>query len=320
MDKLNRLLKAIDSIVKEEADELEEKIAEFPAVDATLTAIEAYEKTVANLLRRQKKHFVNGINEFIAKENTLGEILIYVIQNLFASDEFAEEMAAETATFLELTTSELTSAIMESIDEEVSFSTLSMRTLEWIASWSKDLGKLMQLNTHREVEAALVAAIENGEGIPDAIKRLKDLPGFNRNRARATAITEILTANSHSQHEAYRQSPAVAGKKWKHTGSKKNKPRPDHVELNGTVVGVNETFNVGGEKAQYPRDTSLSAKQRVFCHCTMGPEIDSKILKLSKEEKEKLRDEAIKDDDDAWLKELDDMAKKKSDDWHQNNK
>jgi uncharacterized protein with gpF-like domain len=178
----------------------------------------------------------------------------------------------------------------------------------------------MQLTTHTEVEAALTAAVENGEGISDAIKRLKDLPGFTRNRARATAITEILTANSHSQYEAYRQSPAVTGKKWKHTGKKKNKPRPDHVALDGTVVGVDETFNVGGEKAQYPRDTSLSAKQRVLCHCTMGPEVDSKILGLSKEEKEKLRDDALKDADDAWLKELDAKAKKKSDDWHKNNK
>ena len=320
MNKLDRLHKAIDSIVKEEADELGEQISEFPAVDATLTAIEEYEKKVADLLRKQKKHFVNGINEFIAKENTLGDILIYVTQNLFASDEFAEEMGSETAAFLELTTSELTSAIMESIDEEVSFSILSRKTVDWIATWSKDLGKLMQLNTHTEVEAALAAAIENGEGIPDAIKRLKDLPGFNRKRARATAITEILTANSHSQHEAYRQSPAVTGKKWKHSGKKKNKPRPDHVDLNGTVVGVDETFDVGGEKAQYPRDTNLSAKQRVFCHCTMGPEIDSKILKLSKEEKEKLRDEALQQADDDYLKELDAKAKKKSDDWHKNNK
>lgn len=320
MDKLERLLKAIDFIVKEETDDLEEKISEFPAVDATLTAIDEYEKKVANLLRRQKKHFVNGINELIAKEITLSEILIYVMQNLFTSDEFAEEMEDLTASFLEMTISELTSAIMKNIDEDVSFSTLSKRTLDWIASWSKELGKLMKLTTHTEVEAALSASIENGEGIPDAIKRLKDLPGFNRKRARATAITEILTANSHSQHEAYLQSPAVTGKKWKHTGKKKNQPRPDHVALNGTVVGVDETFNVGGEKAQYPRDTSLSAKQRVFCHCTMGPEVDSEVLGLSKEEKEKLRDEALQQIDDNYLKELDAKAKKKSDDWHKNNK
>ena len=320
MDKLGRLLKAIDLIVKEEADELEEKIAEFPAVDATLTAIEVYEKKVANLLRRQKKHFIDGINKFIAKENTLGEILNHVTQNLFASDEFTQEMGEETATFLESTISELTSAIMESIDDEVSFSTFSKRTVDWITTWSKDLAELMKISTHNEVEAALSLAIDNGEGIPDAIKRLKDLPSFNRNRARATAITEILTASSHSQYEAYKQSPAVTGKKWKHTGKKKNKPRQDHVKLNGTIVAIDDTFDVGGEEAQYPRDPSLSAKQRVFCHCTMGPEVDSKILALSKEEKGKLRDEALQKSDDDYLKELDARAKKKSDDWHKNNK
>jgi hypothetical protein len=48
---------------------------------------------------------------------------------------------------------------MGSIDEEVSFSILSKKTVDWIATWSKDLGKFMQLNIHTELEAALAAAI-----------------------------------------------------------------------------------------------------------------------------------------------------------------
>lgn len=292
MDKVERLLKAIDAIVKEEADELKDSLSEFPEVDKTVEYIEDFEKKLAKLLRTQKKHFVDGFNKSVTKEED-PEKLREILNRLMDSDEFAEELVPIAESFLTMTVTELTTATMELIDKDVSFKILSKRTTDWISSWSEQLAELMKLSTHSEIEAALTTVIENGEGIPEAVKALKDLPGFNRKRARATAITEILTASSHSQWEAYKQSPAVVGKKWKHSGSKKNKPRPDHVKLDGTVVGVDEAFDVGGEEAQYPRDPSLSTKQRVNCHCAMGPSIDKKILKLSKEEKEKLRDEAL---------------------------
>lgn len=292
MDKVERLLKAINAIVKEEADELKDSLSEFPEVDKTVEYIEDFEKKLAKLLRNQRKHFVEGFKKLITKEED-PEKLREILNRLMDSDEFAEELVPIAESFLTMTVTELTTAIMELIDKDVSFKILSKRTTDWITSWSKELAELMKLSTHNEIEAVITTVIENGEGISEAIKLLKDLPGFDRKRARATAITEILTASSHSQWEAYKQSPAVVGKKWKHSGSKKNKPRPDHVKLDGTVVGVDEAFDVGGEEAQYPRDPSLSAKQRVNCHCAMGPSVNDNILKLSKEEKERLRDEAI---------------------------
>lgn len=304
MDKPNRLLKAMGAIIKEEADELKDEISEFPAVDTTLSAIEEYEKKVAGLLRQQKKHFVNGLKAAITKDEaedtkTLGSIL----GKLLEDDEFAEKMAEYTATFLTMTIEELTGAIMENIDEDVAFEVLTQKTLDWIQEWAQDLGNLMKLSTHTEVEVALKAVIENGEGIPDAIKRLKDLPGFNRKRARTTAITEVLRANSVAAHEAYVQSPAVTQKMWKHSGARKNKPRKNHVKLDGITIGLDEYFDVGGHEGRYPRDSRLPPEESVNCHCVLGPVVDEKILGLSKEEKQKLRDQAIQEADEKWAKE-----------------
>lgn len=304
MDKLGRLLKAIDSIVKEETDELKDEISEFPAVDATLNAIEEYEKKVAGLFRDQRKHFIDGFKKAISKDETdESQTLGAILRRLLEMDEFAKKMAEYTETFLSMTVEELTEAIMENIDEDVVFDVLSQRTVDWIKSWSKDLGELMKLSTHTELEAAITAVIENGEGVDKAIERLKYLPGFNRNRARTTAITEVLRANSVSAHEAFLQSPAVTQKIWKHSGARKNKPRPKHVDLNGITIGLDEYFDVGGHKGLYPRDKNLPAKEVVNCHCVLGPIIDAKILGLSKEEKQKLRDQAIAEADEKWAKE-----------------
>ncbi|MBP2635544.1 MAG: phage Mu protein like protein [Firmicutes bacterium] len=303
MDKLERLLKAIDAIVKDEGDELKEELLECPALAATLNAIEEYETKVAALLREQKRHFVNGFKTAVVKDDVLdGDTLAVLFKKLVQSDEFAEKMAEYTGTFLSMTTEEFVNEIMENIDEDITFELLSDFVLDWITEWSVELGNIMKLTTHSELEAALQVVIENGEGIDKAVSRIKDLPEFNRTRARTTAITEVLRANSVAAHEAYIQSPAVTQKIWKHSGAKKNKPRESHVALNGVTIGLDEHFNVSGYKALYPRDSKLPASESVNCHCVLGPGIDSAILSLSKEEKLKLRDQAIKEYNEKWAK------------------
>jgi len=295
MDKVDKLLKALDKVIKEEEDDLKEELEEFEGVDIVVKSINDYEKKISKLLRKQKKHFIKGINEYVAKDVALKDLVNYVMQDLTAADTFMEDMEGITMEFLELTIKELCTMLMEAIDKDVQFEVFSERTTDWIKSWSKDLADLMKLNTHESIEKVLNEALENGEGIPKIIDKLKELPDFNRNRAKATAITEMLTAHSRSQWESYMQSPAVTEKTWKHSGGKGIKPREDHVALDGTSVAVDKEFSVGGESAQYPRDPNLTAKQRVNCHCAMGPKVDQSIIKLSKEEKLKLREEALKE-------------------------
>ncbi len=296
MRKVDRLLKSINTVIKSEEEDADitDVVPDFPGLDKIPKYIEDYEKKVAKLFRNQRKYFLNGVKDYIQKDITIDGLLNYLSQDLFASDEFLADMEETTKDFLSLTIAEMTSEIMDAIDKEVSFSVLSTRTTDWIDSWSHDLGEIMKLNTHQSLEAALKKVIEEGGSIADAEIAIKDLPQFDRIRARTTAITEILTASSRSQWEAYMQSPAVTKKSWKHSGGKKNNPRKEHEDLDGTEIGVDEKFDVNGNEADYPRDPSLPASERVNCHCAMGPVVDESILGLSKEEKEKLREEALK--------------------------
>lgn len=293
MDKVSRLLKALDKIIKEEEDDLKEDLEEFEGVDTVIKAINSYEKKVAKHLRAQMKYIISGIDDYISKDVSLKALIKYVMKDLQKDDSFIEEMEKSSKSFFDKTLNELCSMLMDSLDKDVQFEVFSERTTDWISSWSKELAQIMNLSTYNSIENILNKALEDGEGIPKIIDKLKELPEFNRERARTTAITEMLTAHSVSLWESFMQSPCVTEKCWKHSGGKGIKPRDEHVNLDGTAVAISEAFIVGGEEAQYPRDPSLSAKQRVNCHCTMGPVVDKKIIKLSKEEKLKLREEAL---------------------------
>lgn len=117
----------------------------------------------------------------------------------------------------------------------------------------------------------------------------------------------MLRANSVSAQEAYIQSPAVSEKKWRHTGARKNNPRKNHVDMDGQIVPVNETFELIGTDGvtyypMYPRDTILPPSESVNCHCIHQPIVDKEIIGLSIEEREKLQKNCINDDNKAWKK------------------
>ncbi|CAI6282878.1 phage head morphogenesis protein [Bacillus subtilis] len=301
MNKTDKLLENLNVFIqKAEEDErknLMESVPDFPGLSKIPNFVEEYEKGIAKLLRRQRKKFLDGLKGFVSKdsEETLKALLVFFTQNLFAEDDFAEEFQELTEGFLQQTIEELAEVIMDSIDPEAPFKVLSNRTINWIKDWSEKLAQIMKLNTHEAVENTLSDAIENGSSIEDIELTLKEMPQFDRERARTTAITEVLAASSAAQHESYSQSPAVKKKKWRHSGGKKNNPRENHIDLDGTIIGIDEEFQIpgSGETCMFPRDPKLSAGERVHCHCVLSPVVDNRILGLSAEEKEEIRREVL---------------------------
>ncbi|WFO98097.1 phage head morphogenesis protein [Bacillus subtilis] len=301
MNKTDKLLESLNVFIQKAEEnqykQLGEMVPDFPGKSNIPKYVEVYEKGIARLLRRQRKKYLDGLNGFVSKDSneTLEALLVFFTQNLFAEDDFEEEFQELTEGFLQQTIEELAEVIMDSIDPEVPFKVLSNRTINWIKDWSKKLAGIMKLNTHEAVENVLTAAIENGSSIQNIELTLKDMSQFDRERARTTAITEVLAASSAAQHESYAQSPSVKKKKWRHSGNKKNNPRENHIDLDGTVIGVDEEFQIPGssESCMFPRDPKLSAGERVHCHCVLSPVVDNMILGLSAEEKEEIHREAL---------------------------
>ncbi len=304
MQKIDKLLDSLNEwIEKADTDDFTASLpADLEVLDMLPGYVEEFEKEIAQLLRVQKKYFVDGIKNYTKKDAVeksikIKDIIDFVTGSLFGADTFAKSLSKAARKFLDYTMKDMTKAFMDAIDPDIQFNIFSKRTTKWIDSWSDELGKIMKINSHKAVERILNEGLEKGKGIKEIARELAKLPEFDRKRAKTTAQTEVLAACSASQFESYRQSPAVTGKKWRHSGARKNDPRENHVEYDGTTVPVEDEFELpkSGERCMFPRDSSLSAKERVNCKCVMSPAVDNNILGLSEEEKQKIREETLKE-------------------------
>ncbi|MBO1583134.1 phage minor head protein [Bacillus sp. XF8] len=304
MQKIDKLLTSLNEwIEKADTDDFTDSLpADLEVLDMLPGYVEEFEKEIAKLLRKQRRYFINGIKNYTKKDSLekafrIRDIINFVKGSLFGADTFAQSLSKAARKFLDYTMKDMTTAFMNAIDPDIQFKVFSKRTTKWVKGWSDKLGKLMQINSHKAVERVLNDGLEKGKGIREISRELEKLPEFDRKRARRTAQTETLAACSASQLESYRQSPAVTGKKWRHSGARKNDPRENHVEYDGTTVPVEDEFELpgSGERCMFPRDSSLSAKERVNCKCVMSPAVDNDILGLSEEEKQKIREETLRE-------------------------
>ncbi|MCU5656470.1 phage head morphogenesis protein [Bacillus mycoides] len=304
MQKIDKLLTSLNEwIEKADTDDFTGSLPDdLEVLDLLPGYVEDFEKEIATLLRKQRKYFLDGIKNYTKKDAVekglkIKDIIDFVTGSLFGADTFAKSLSKAARKFLDYTMKDMTKAFMDAIDPDIQFKVFSKRTTKWIDNWSDELGKIMQINSHKAVERILNEGLEKGKGIKEIARELAKLPEFDRKRAKTTAQTEVLAACSASQFESYRQSPAVTGKKWRHSGAKNNQPRDNHVAYDGTTVPVEDEFELpgSGEKCMFPRDSSLSAKERVNCKCVLQPAVDNNILGLSEEEKQKIREETLKE-------------------------
>lgn len=305
LKKLEVILKHLEPILKAENDNLKEDMGDEYTdddKDLLITLVDRYETALNKALIAERKRVLGYLNTFIAKDINLAQLMAYIVSQMEKDTSMQSQVTTISETELENDIGEITPIIMNIIDKDVGFTTTTARTSNWITNWSNDLGQLMKLNTVEGVERALKTGVENGHSIQKIQMELETLPQFSRTRARTTAITEVLTAHSASHYEAYKQSPAVTGKKWKHSGGRKNNPRKWHVDYSGTEVDVDEFFTLKGEKGMYPRDPRFSARNRVRCHCAMGPVTDPKILSMKPAQKQKLQKQKIADDNKEFKK------------------
>jgi DNA-dependent RNA polymerase auxiliary subunit epsilon len=294
----NDLIKAIDVILKSEDDDLSDLLASegFSDTAYTVEQINALEDKFAEALEKEREHFSNDGNS-----PSLNDYINHVKQDLMASDTFAAAIGLANKQVLEITLEQLTKTYMALLDKDVPFEMFTKATTNFINDWSEQLGEIMKLASHDRLQEILDIALENGDSVQDVIADLEDAYCFSRLRARRTAITEMLRAHSYAKNEAFTQSPVVTKVQWKHSGGKGINPRKHHEALDGTTIKKNGKFTIyapsGTFKAMFPRDTNLPASETVECHCTHSAVVDEDILGLSKEEKIKLRDEAIAEAD-----------------------
>ena len=310
------LIKAIDAYIAKVDNDLKDELdaAGYKDAKGTLNSAERLEEALSEAMNRDTEIIAGelertgDVEEF--QENKWGKY-----RNASAlADDIQDAVANELSDVIP----RLAGTYLTNTDSGLVITALRQRTTDWITSWSQELGSIMKLTSHDGIQSILSDAMSNGWSVPDVTRQLMD-GGIRTNysRARSTALTEMLTAHSVSNQEAYMQSPAVEDKGWRHTGSRRNKPRPNHVDMDGQVVPKDKPFDLTGRdgriyKPMFPRDTNLPASERVNCHCIHQPVVSEDVLGLPLNERKKLQAQAIADDDRKWAVELDEEKKKKA--------
>lgn len=192
------------------------------------------------------------------------------LKKLLSDRDFVSNFHEEVNTILKDVFIDSIEKISKQNDFIFDFDDLSKQVTDQLDKWLDKLPDLMKLTTDKAVENLLRQAFKNGKGINWLKARLAELPEFSYNRSKTTAITESLRMYSAAGYESMLQNDAVAAVRWRHTLGIKE-PRHSHELLDGQVVPKGEHFIIDGEKALYPRDPRLSAKQSIYCHCWIEP-------------------------------------------------
>ena len=315
-DTCQALIKAIDAYIAKQDDDLSDELREAGYIDPKRTTQDAEE------IEEQLAEALNMDTEIVAEQLERADSLDEFVENTWEVYRDASALADDIQEVMQngLTTviPRLASKYLKTTDSSLLVTTLRQRTTDWISSWSPELGRIMKLTSHDGIQSILTDAMQTGKSVADVTRQLMD-SGIRSNytRARMTALTEMLTAHSVANQEAYMQSPAVESKEWRHTGSRRNKPRKNHVAMDGQVVLKSESFDLDGAdgssyKPMYPRDTKLPPGELINCHCITSPVVSEDVLGLSLAERKRLQQQAIDEDDRRWAVELDEQNRAQS--------
>lgn len=310
------LIKAIDAYIEKADSGLSDELGTqgYAKPKKTVKYVEEIEDGVAEALLDETEYILAEAEKAVDLETFAEDIWPKVKLN----DAVKGKLATVFTESLDKFMPEFIGYYIAQTDKELKLTQVSKRTAAWVKSWSKDLGEIMKLNSHKEIERILEKGLKDGSSIAEFTRAILDSGIRNEYyKARRVAVTEILTAHRAAQQEAFMQSPAVSEKMWKHTGEYRNEPRQNHVDMDGQRVPVGEPFDLtgadgGAYSPMFPGDPILPPEERINCHCIEQPVVSEDILGLPLEERQRLQQEAIDTMDDEWEKELDERNKAKA--------
>lgn len=124
-------------------------------------------------------------------------------------------------------------------------------------------------STIRALQGVLQVSFNEGEGIAQAIRRLRaELPGWSRQRAELWVRTELVAAANFGAMAGARSTDFETEKGW--ITAIDGRERDAHRAANGQRRKLDEPFDVGGEAMMQPGDPKASLRNRARCRCAVA--------------------------------------------------
>jgi hypothetical protein len=129
-----------------------------------------------------------------------------------------------------------------------------------------------------EIQNEIATGLSQGESIDDLAKRISGkFDEIIKSRAELIAQTETAAAYGFASQAAALQA-GVPYKQWIHSGLPLH-PRPDHLEIDGLIVPIEEPYPVGDPPLMYPHDPDGSAEDVINCGCISIPATEEDYAK-----------------------------------------
>ena len=139
---------------------------------------------------------------------------------------------------------------------------------EWVRTYG--LTKITQITetTRADISTIIQTGISEGFTERETGKLIRSI-AINKSAARAATIARTET---HAAAQASAQYSAQATgidmrREWVASGG--DRTRETHDEANGQIVGMSDTFLVGGYELMYPGDPSGPAEEVINCRCAV---------------------------------------------------
>lgn len=309
-----RLIKAIDACIRKADEKLSGILGEegFAEPEDTVSHIEALEDELDAVFEDQSRAVAEKL------EQADGSDVMPAFESFKAADTTRDSLYKIFLGAFTDYVPQLANVYISDMDSELVVEQISEKTSGWINDWSDELSELMHISSQSGLEKILSDGLKEGKGVDEVARDILDSGIRNAYyKARRVAQTEMLRAHSVAREESIQQCPAAEFKEWVHTGGHKNKPRENHVKMNGQIVPKDQPFKLIGRDGviyypKFPRDTNLPASESVNCHCIHRGAASERILALSLEERKKLQQQAVEEMGDEWEKELDARNKAKA--------
>lgn len=280
---LKQTEKRIENVYRQAYKELKKKsddyMSQFLKMDAEKRkAMQAGEITKEEYRQWRQSHLLTGrrwvaMQESIAKDlNNSNKIAASVI-NGHLPDVYAINI--NWATY----------QLEHDFQIDTSFTLYNRQTMERLLRDDPDLLPWQaNINTpediryqKRHLNSAMMQGILQGETIPQIAERLASSPcRMNARNAVTNARTMYTSAQNGGRIDGYKRAEGMGihlKKQWLATLD--GRTRHEHRQLDGQIVGTDESFEVDGYEIEFPGDPKAAAEMVYNCRCTMRSVLDA---------------------------------------------
>ena len=166
------LVKAIENYLAKAEESLADILKKEGYIKSkkTLKYIESIEEEITKALLEQRDDILEKLEKSLDIKTFVGELWESIKEN----DVLKLQIAAIFQDKLQKFVPEFVNYYIQQTDRQLQLKQVSQKTLSWIDSWSKELGEIMQLNSHKEIEAILKKGLEQGSGIPRITREIME--------------------------------------------------------------------------------------------------------------------------------------------------